>query len=232
MLQKKPIEFKGNIFTFLVLYIKNDTIDIVKQAIYKKIQEAPNFFKNASVILNISHLTHSVNWKNMQQAIIDTGLKIIGICGYINCILKHTVLKSGLPIIKEGKNFLKNIQFLKKKNNFLNYKQLNSKIITTPVRSGQKIYANKSNLIIINNVSAGAELIAAGDIHIYGTMRGRALAGVHGDITKNIFCTKFFAEIVSISGEYLLIDQISSNFLGHGVHIFLKNNILNVNTFS
>ncbi|QCI26025.1 septum site-determining protein MinC [Buchnera aphidicola] len=225
MLENYPIEFRGSVFTFLVLYIKNNTIDVVKKAIYKKIQSAPEFFKNASIILNVSFLNSSVNWNDMQYAIRSTGLRIIGISGYIDSILKKIIMRSGFPIFPEGKNFLNNINYIDK-NNSLKYKKLQSKIITTPVRSGQKIYVNHSDLIVINNVSTGAELIAGGNIHVYGAMRGRALAGVHGDKTRNIFCTKFFAEIVSIAGEYLLFDQISDDLLGNGVHIFLKNHVV------
>lgn len=227
MSQNYPIEFKGNVFTFLVLYIKNNAIDLVTQAIFQKIQESPVLFKDASIILNISYLTSSVNWDGMQRAIVSTGLRIVGICGSIDSILKNIIIQSGIPILKEGKNFSKKSNFLNTNNSFSN-KQYQAKIITTPVRSGQKIYVHQSDLIVINNVSTGAELIAGGNIHIYGTMRGRALAGVHGDVKKNIFCTKFFAEIVSVAGEYLLIDQISCNILGNGAHIFLKNNILYV----
>lgn len=227
MLQNYPIEFKGSAFTFLVLYIKNHAINLVKNAISKKIQESPVFFKDAYVMLNISYLTASVNWYDMHKAIVATGLRIIGICGYVDNILKSIVIQSGLTIFNNGKTMLNNKNYFQK-NNLLNFNNNKSVIITKPVRSGQKIYVKQSDLIIINNVSTGAELISGGNIHIYGTMRGRALAGVHGDSTRYIFCTNFFAEIVSISGEYLLLDQISSNLLGCSAYVFLNKNILYV----
>ncbi|CAL4042912.1 Septum site-determining protein MinC [Buchnera aphidicola (Takecallis arundicolens)] len=231
MLQNNPIEFKGSVFTFLVLYIKNHIINLVKNAISKKIKESPVFFKDAYVMLNISHLTASVNWNDMYKAIISTGLRIIGICGYVDCILKSIVVRSGLPIFNDGKTILNNKNYLQK-NNFLNFKNNKSVIITKPVRSGQKIYVKQSDLIITNNVSTGAELISGGNIHIYGKMRGRALAGVHGDNTRHIFCTQFFAEIVSISGEYVLLDQVSSSLLGCSAHVFLNKNILYVKSLT
>ncbi|WP_343128031.1 septum site-determining protein MinC [Buchnera aphidicola (Takecallis taiwana)] len=227
MLLNNPIEFQGNVFTFLVLYIKNDTINIVQKAIFNKIKESPEFFKRAYIILNISYLTPAVNWHDMQQAITDTGLRIIGVSGYINCILKSIIIKSGLPIFNNGKEILNNINILKK-TDLLNLKKIKSTVITQPVRSGQKIYIKYADLIILNNVSTGAELISGGNIHIYGTMRGRALAGVHGDRTRNIFCTKYFAEIVSIAGEYLLLDQITASLLGCSVYVFFKKNNLYV----
>ncbi|CAL4042839.1 Septum site-determining protein MinC [Buchnera aphidicola (Phyllaphis fagi)] len=227
MLQADPIEFKGGIFTIPVLYLKSYQLNIVKISILKKIKEYPKFFKNSSIILNLSYLSCLINWKDMKQMIISTGLDIIAITGYINQILKQEIVKSGLPIISENNKFYKNIE-VKKHDHFLNNKIFKTKIINTPIRSGQKIYAHQSDLIINNHVNRGAELIADGNIHIYGIMKGRVLAGVNGDITRQIFCTKFFAELVSISGEYLLMDQISSELLGQGVYIFLKNNILSI----
>lgn len=83
-----------------------------------------------------------------------------------------------------------------------------TRLIDTPVRSGQRIYAPQCDLIVTSHVSAGAELIADGNIHVYGMMRGRALAGASGDRETQIFCTNLMAELVSIAGEYWLSDQI------------------------
>ncbi|CAL4321647.1 septum site-determining protein MinC [Buchnera aphidicola] len=226
MLKNNFIELKGSVFTLLVLYIKNKSVSSVQNAILEKIMEAPQFFKNAPIVINVSSLSNTVNWNDMQKSIISTGLHIIGVSGCIDKILKCKIIKSGIPILLEGKNEVYCKQKNQKNNKFINKKKFNTKIINTPVRSGQKIYVNQSNLIVTNHVNPGAELIADGDIHIYGMMRGRVLAGVNGDKTRNIFCTQLFAELISISGEYLLIDQIPLDLLGKSVHIFLKNNIL------
>lgn len=100
------------------------------------------------------------------------------------------------------------------------------------MRSGQKIYAKHADLIVINNVSAGAELVADGNIHVYGIVRGRVLAGANGDTSRKIFCTGLFAELVSISGEYWLSDQIPSEFIGKSAQIYLKNKFLTINSLS
>ncbi len=90
---------------------------------------------------------------------------------------------------------------------------MKTRIVNTPVRSGQQIYARDADLIVTNSVSAGAELVADGNIHIYGMMRGRALAGASGDRDCQIFCTNLAAELVSIAGEYWIMDQIPEEFL-------------------
>ncbi|MNE93850.1 Septum site-determining protein MinC [compost metagenome] len=79
-----------------------------------------------------------------------------------------------------------------------------------------------------NSVSAGAELIADGNIHIYGMMRGRALAGAAGDANCQIFCTHLGAELVSIAGQYWLSDQIPTDYLGQAARLSLLNNVLTI----
>ena len=85
-----------------------------------------------------------------------------------------------------------------------------SKLVTSPVRSGQQIVAKGSDLIVTSAVSHGAELLADGSIHIYGALRGRALAGISGDQDARIFCQSLEAELVSIAGFYRLSDAIDS----------------------
>ena len=83
-----------------------------------------------------------------------------------------------------------------------------TKFITTPVRSGQQVVSKGGDLIVSAAVSAGAELLADGHIHVYGALRGRALAGISGDKTARIFCQSLEAELVSIAGFYRLSDAI------------------------
>ena len=83
-----------------------------------------------------------------------------------------------------------------------------TRVVTQPVRSGQQIYARGGDLIVMGAVSAGAEVLADGHIHVYGAMRGRALAGVRGLATAHIFCRRLDAELVSIGGHYRIAEDI------------------------
>lgn len=82
-----------------------------------------------------------------------------------------------------------------------------SLVIRDQVRSGQQIYARDSDLVILASVSAGAEVMADYDIHVYGELRGRALAGVNGHASAQIFCQTLAAELVAITGVYMLPEQ-------------------------
>lgn len=240
-MQETSIKLQGSNFTLLVLYLNNHNIDLIDKLLRKKIQAYPKFFKNTPVVVNISGLFNIINWNKIKEVIIFHGFFIVGVSGCKNSSFEKIILDSGLPILSEDKkNYIHNIKnfynpctFSEKniKNNTVN-KTEKTHIIDFPVRSGQKIYAKHADLIVINNVSAGAELVADGNIHIYGRVQGRVLAGANGDTTRKIFCTGLFAELVSISGEYWISDQIPPEFIGKSAQIYLKNKLLTINSLS
>jgi septum site-determining protein MinC len=99
---------------------------------------------------------------------------------------------------------------------------------TTPVRSGQQVYAENRDLTVVTAVGAGAEVIADGSIHIYGPLRGRALAGAQGNETARIFCREFHAELVAIAGHYKVLEDIPRELRGKAVQIWLDSEQLNI----
>ncbi|MAM89362.1 septum site-determining protein MinC [Allohahella sp. A8] len=96
-----------------------------------------------------------------------------------------------------------------------------NRIVTTPVRSGQQIYAKGGDLIVTAPVSAGAELLADGNIHVYGALRGRALAGVKGNQSARIFCHSLEAELVSIAGQYRISEDLQKTEWQKSCQIYL-----------
>ncbi|MCP1608276.1 septum site-determining protein MinC [Pseudomonas citronellolis] len=104
-----------------------------------------------------------------------------------------------------------------------------TKLVTSPVRGGVQIYAAGGDLIVLAPVSPGAELLADGNIHVYGPMRGRALAGVKGDTSARIFCQQLGAELVSIAGNYKVAEDLRrSPQWGQAVHVSLSGDVLNI----
>jgi septum site-determining protein MinC len=103
-----------------------------------------------------------------------------------------------------------------------------ARLITEPVRSGTQIYARGTDLVVTAAVSAGAELVADGHIHVYAALRGRALAGASGDVEARIFCSRLEAELVSIAGRYLVSEQLPPEQRGSAVHIALVDDQLTV----
>ena len=99
---------------------------------------------------------------------------------------------------------------------------------TTPVRSGQQVYAQNRDLTVCAMVGAGAEVIADGSIHIYGALRGRALAGAGGNANARIFCREFHAELVAVAGTYKVLEEVPSNLVGKPVVIWLDDGKLRI----
>jgi septum site-determining protein MinC len=94
---------------------------------------------------------------------------------------------------------------------------------TAPVRSGQQLYAENRDLTVLSTVGAGAEVIADGSLHVYGALRGRALAGARGEEKARIFCREFHAELVAIAGHYKVMDDIPADLRGKAVQVWLEN---------
>ena len=93
---------------------------------------------------------------------------------------------------------------------------------TTPVRSGQQLYAENRDLTVLSAVGAGAEAIADGSIHISGALRGRALAGAQGNEEARIFCREFHAELVAVAGHYKVLEDIPAELRGKPVQVWLE----------
>ncbi len=230
-MSQTPIELKGSSFTLSVVHLHHPEPEVVRQALQDKVNQAPHFLKNAPVVLNVSSLKTGTDWHKMQQAVASTGLRIVGISGCNDDRLKHMITLAGLPLMSEGKR-----SALSGKAPSAPSKPIPAAaktiIVTTPVRSGQQIYAPQGDLIVISSVSAGAELIADGHIHIYGTMRGRALAGASGCQQSQIFCSHLAAELVSVAGEYWTMEQIPAQFLRKPSRLCLSNGVLTIQELS
>jgi len=97
-----------------------------------------------------------------------------------------------------------------------------SMIVDRPVRSGQTIYFPEGDLTVIGSVSSGAEVIAGGSVHVYGALRGRAVAGATGNTAARIHCTRFHAELVAIDGNYMAAEDAPQKLAGKPVNIRLQ----------
>lgn len=225
-MSQSPIELKGSSFTLSVVYLHNSQPEVIRQALREKVEQAPAFLRNAPVVINVAMLSGDANWHELQQAVSAAGLRVVGVSGCRDERQKRAIARAGLPILNEGKG--KALAAEPARAVVPEVPPAKTRIIAAPVRSGQQIYARSCDLIVTSSVSAGAELIADGNIHIYGMMRGRALAGASGDSQCQIFCTHLAAELVSIAGQYWLSDQIPQEFRGQAARLCLLDNALTI----
>lgn len=94
---------------------------------------------------------------------------------------------------------------------------------TEVLRTGQRLVVDQGNIILMADMNSGAELISAGSIHVYGTARGRLMAGASGALNVHIFCQKLEAELVSVSGTFCVAEDIPIEMIGKAVYISLSN---------
>jgi len=101
-------------------------------------------------------------------------------------------------------------------------------ILLEPVRSGQSIYHPEGDVTVIGSVASGAEIMAGGSVHIYGTLRGRAMAGAYGEKRARIFCRRLEAELLSVCGVYLTAEEISTNVQSQAIQAWLENETVKI----
>ncbi len=229
---EQSIEFKGTSFTLSVIHIQNDnTLDNLSRFIAEKVSQAPEFFKSAPVVVNVANLSENTDFKYIDRIISENNLNLIGITGCTTSQQKQRVKDAGLSVINN--TVQANKLELKSETKTITIERTitKSKVHTGQVRSGQQIYAQDSSLTIIGNVSAGAEVIADGSIHIYGTLRGRAIAGAKGDKTAQIFCSRLEAELLSINGTYILSDALNDEYLHSQARVYCADNNIEITKF-
>lgn len=99
-------------------------------------------------------------------------------------------------------------------------------ILTEPVRSGQSVLHPQGDVIVLGSVASGAEVVAGGSIHVYGALRGRAIAGVSGQGKARIFCRKLHAELLAIDGLYKAADDLDARLFGAAVQVWLDDDAM------
>ncbi|ABO24050.1 septum site-determining protein MinC [Shewanella loihica] len=199
-MQKPSLELKGSSFTLSVLHINDADLDGVARELDDKLAIAPQFFLGAPLVVNLSAISDpDYNLAGLKDLLISRQLVIVGITGAPSAIANQAKAL-GLALIKSGKQSQTQPQLPK-----------TTKIVKQNIRSGQQIYAQNGDLIIIGAVGNGAEVIADGSIHIYGSLRGKAMAGANGDKNAVIIAQNIDAELVSIAGQYWLTENLQAH---------------------
>ncbi|EGQ8075979.1 septum site-determining protein MinC [Vibrio vulnificus] len=194
-------DLKGSSFTLSVLHLCNNSVDTAIEFVQEKVEQAPAFFAAAPVVINIANVEGDLDFVALKQGISQAGFIPVGITGAKDKRTQNLASDAGFAIMSASKSPTQ-----------APAKMAPTKIVRTPIRSGQQIYAKDGDLVILSHVSAGAEVIADGSIHIHGTLRGRAIAGASGQKEARIICHDLQAELISIAGNYWLSDQIERQF--------------------
>jgi len=234
-------QLKGGLYPLTALQLLGTNFTLFEQQLDAKIEQAPKFFYNAPIVIELQKLTQpiSVDFKKLIDILLKKKLIPVGVKGGSPEHQTAAAL-AGLPILQDNtKDSDKNEQkserspiadpsFKTAEPDVGEIRGSNTKIITKPVRSGQQIYAQGGDLIVLAPVSHGSELLADGNIHVYGPLRGRALAGVTGNLSTHIFCQSLEAELVSIAGQYKISEDIDQATWRLAVDISLEGGRLHI----
>jgi septum site-determining protein MinC len=223
---------QGAVFTVMVVRAGMLRDPAFEPELAEQIQRSPRFFLNAPVVLDLkdaAEFTHEAEFAEAREILRRHTLSLIGVQNATPTQLEGAAgagLASFAPNAPQPSRSPPREPTRRAPP--IGAAAVKTRLVTQPVRSGTQIYARGADLVVTAAVSPGAEIIADGNIHVYGALRGRALAGAGGDVDARIFCTRLEAELVSIAGRYLVSEQLPPEQQGFSVQIALVDERLTV----
>jgi len=233
--RNEPFQLRGSSFTMMVLKVTDPNDPTFFDALQGKVAQAPNFFRNAPVVLDLDDLPpgSAFDFRAFAELLARVGLVLVGLQGGTR-ELQDGVLAAGYAVVppaRAAKPEAPRVVEAAPSSHAapvaaeaaapeLPY-QKSTMIVAETIRSGRQIYAQGGDLVVIGSVSPGAELLADGSIHVYGALRGRALAGIAGDRGARIFCQSLEAEMVSIAGLYRVSEDLDKAVLRKQTQVYL-----------
>lgn len=208
----QTFKLKGRLYTLTVLHVFNNDLEAFAGQLAEAVQKAPRLFEQTPIVLDCTSMVEMpFDLALFYQKMRAFGLYPIAVQGG-GAEIQAMAKKLGLPLL-HGSSQSDRAPVKEKKQTeapIASSEGSKSKLYTAPIRSGQQIVSKDGDLVVLSRVSHGAELLAEGHIHVYGALRGRALAGITGDKLARIFCHSLEAELVAIAGIYCLNDAMRS----------------------
>lgn len=224
---------KAGTFTLPVLRLLGTDMDAASQQLAEKVAQAAGFFHNAPVVIDLKEVAAveaDVEFPLLVGLMRGHGMIPVGVRGGTS-VQNAAAEAMELAVLSEGTRRPPDISRTSTAPAAVKpLAATGSKIVVRPVRSGQRVYAPGGDLILLGQVSSGAEVMADGHIHIYATLRGRALAGVKGNKDARIFCQNLQAELVSVAGHYRISENIDAQLKGNPVQIHLREKTLHIDS--
>lgn len=217
---------QGGIFTLMVVKIGDPYDPALDGEIAEQVARNPGFFADAPVVLDLRDClgcTAVADYTSLRQVLRRHRLVPVGV-QHASALQLRAAQAVDLPAFPAGNGKEARRAAAPERAPASS----RTRLVTRPVRSGTQIYAKGADLVIVAPVSAGAEVIADGHIHVYGALRGRAIAGAGGDQSARIFTQRLEAELVSIAGRYLVSEAIGTEHLHQPVQVALIDDRLSI----
>jgi septum site-determining protein MinC len=192
---------------------------------------SPGFFVGKPVVLDLSALELSSSGiTHLVSSLEQRNIRVLGLEG----VDENHVTTSMPPLLTGGRNCMlaetapKETRETREAKEALKKPKPASLLIETPVRSGQSVVFTEGDVTVLGSVGSGAEIVAGGSIHVYGTLRGRAMAGIEGNASARIFCQKIEAELLAIDGFYQTAEDISDALRHRPAQAWLAGDVMRI----
>lgn len=229
---QRSIRIKGRSFLAVVLS-PEAPLDQWLERLDDLAARSAGFFLSRPVVLDASELSlDKAGLKALLAALTERNVGIMGIEG-----VRPSMIEPGMPPSLKGGKPASDVEVEpvaiaaelpeeKPRASGEVRAVVQSLVINEPVRSGQSIMFPEGDVTVIGSVASGAEIIAGGSVHIYGALRGRAMAGSLGNVSSRIFCRKLEAELLAIDGVYKVAEDIDDKLRGQPVQLWLENDTI------
>jgi septum site-determining protein MinC len=225
------IKVRGRSFMALVL-APEPPVEGWLDALDAQIARSPSFFEGRPVVLDLAALPREQpDVAGLLQGMSKRGVRIIGTEG---AHPSWQGLEAWAPLHANSTRPARAVEVPDERSRApaaqAAQQETNALLIDLPVRSGQSVVFDKGDVTIVGSVASGAEVIAGGSIHIYGTLRGRAIAGLTGNNRARIFCNRLEAELLAIDGVYQTADDMNAALRGRPVQAWLAGAVMKLAT--
>jgi len=230
----------GGLFTVMVVRIDDPNDPELESRLAEQIARSPSFFANAPVVMDLQHCTGAASadaFHGLRRMLKRQHLILVGVQN-ANATQIRAAMNADLAAFAPT-NVARRPETVEPAAPTPRPPPpaapvtavggvSRTKVITQPVRSGTQVYARGCDLVVLSSVSPGAEVIADGHVHIYGALRGRAIAGASGDTDARIFIGKLEAELLCVAGHYLVSEAIEADYIGKPVQVTLVEDRLTI----
>jgi len=240
------LDFKSaTLYTARLVLHSADTDELI-QALATRMQEAGSFFENETVVIDAGSVEGALDWVRLLKAFKQHKLRPIGVSAQkanLKAAQKQGLVEVELSATKNTEKAEKpatektaakaTAKPSASTDNTPAIPSAPAMLINRQLRSGQRLYAQHADLIITGVVSQGAEIIADGNIHVYGALRGKAMAGARGNVEARIFSTDFNPELVAIAGVYQVLEsQLEERLHRRACMVTLEGQSLHIETLN
>lgn len=201
------LDFKSATLYTLRIVLHDHDMAAWLSALDERMAEAGGFFENEPVVIDATAATQSIDWATLLKAlkghrlhpvgVVARGMNLANAQAHGLAPVDLSVVPARAPVSAPAPETPSQTD---------DHASSNTLVVNRPLRSGQRVYARGSDLIVIGMVSQGAEVIADGHIHVYGPLRGKAMAGAQGNQEARIFTTELDPELLAIAGIYRVIE--------------------------